>query len=202
MVTTATVTSGHFRQILHTLRLLLSLLKSLIWAACAGTDCRKNGIKKKEKKIRVGLIGTRSSMAAGEPDEWLLYGNVWLLYGTSWLWVIARLSLSVDWGNCCLSQSGWRMVMQSARYWRRKGEALLSSLSTSLSTGKHALYYNVAHLVSSLDAIVQLLDNGTLISQSQDGKSMYLGMQTSVGLPVVPVLPSLTCLCSSRAKLK
>lgn len=56
-------------------------------------------------------------IARGGTDEWLLHGNVWLLYGMSWLWVIARLSLSVDWGNCCLSESGWRMVMQSAQRW-------------------------------------------------------------------------------------
>lgn len=49
-----------------------------------------------------------------------LHGNVWLLYGVSWLWVIALLSLSVDWGNCCLSESGWRMVMQSAQHWVRE----------------------------------------------------------------------------------
>lgn len=56
-------------------------------------------------------------MGRGEADKWLLHGNVWLLYGASWLWVIALLSLSVDWGNCCLSESGWRMVMQSAQSW-------------------------------------------------------------------------------------
>lgn len=46
--------------------------------------------------------------------------NVWLLYGASCLWVIAPLSLSVDWGNCCLSESGWRMVMQSAASWKKE----------------------------------------------------------------------------------
>lgn len=96
-------------------------------------------------------------MARGEADKWLLHGNVWLLYGVSWLWVIALLLLSVDWGNCCLSESGWWMVMQSAQRWRgRSGEAWLSSLSTSVFTRKHVVSDNMYLNVSVFKCLYSL----------------------------------------------